>query len=319
LARKKKASKKKLRARDAGRQLSSEALAAPPPEHVSAPVAPPGAPPPPDDEPVAIDLDAELDDVDSAPASAGTVERLVAEALGRAVAEPLDDEPPLIDLDAEEPPAAKSVTSAAAPARRGPERLATPGAPSEWAAVARPRPTPPPPRPRARDPGAFDLGSVSSPEVRDRLLAEALAHAEHKEARYRVPYRDSTSANLWKALLVVVLLAAAGVLAVAPPQWIRLAPAASLGRADALRGLRLALLLQAQQVEAFRLRTQRLPSSLDEVPSRFSEIRYVRSGSRAYQLVAYERDGSAVVYDSAAPTPPFRALTPVWRAGAPRP
>ena len=74
----------------------------------------------------------------------------------------------------------------------------------------------------------------------------------------------------------------------------------------------MALILQAQQVEAFRVRSQRLPNSLDELPGAVQGVRYARSGNRAYQLIVYERDGNAIVYDSADPAPPFRILMSAW-------
>lgn len=284
------------------------------------------ASPPPSDEPVAIDLDADLDDAGLAPLSPGTVERLIAEALGAPGGAPPtelgDDDVPVIDLDGGEdaPVARPPVPAAETPlAADGVARSARAAAAPSRTSAPGPRGVLAPTRPPAAPPDASGPGTISSPEVRDRLLAEALAHAEHKDARYRVPYSDPTGPNRWKALLVVVLLALAGAAAAAPPRWIRPEPPASLGRAEELRGLRVALLLQADQVEAFRLRTQRLPTALDEVPGQLPGIRYVRSGNRVYQLVAYGADGSAVVYDSAAPTPPFRALTPPWQAERPEP
>jgi hypothetical protein len=80
------------------------------------------------------------------------------------------------------------------------------------------------------------------------------------------------------------------------------------------RGIRLALLLQAHQVEAYRVRTQQLPVSLDDLPVKLDGVRYARSG-RSYQLVGFTPDGEAIVYDAADPSPPFRvlegALTPL--------
>lgn len=143
-------------------------------------------------------------------------------------------------------------------------------------------------------------------------MAEALAHAEHKEARYRVPFADPGGAGRWKGLAASVVFVLAGAVAVAPPAWVRPEPPAELDAGARARGIRMALLLQAQQVEAFRVRAQRLPSTLEELPSALPGVRYARSGNRAYQLVAYDLDGEAIVYDSANPSPPFRILMAAW-------
>jgi len=83
-----------------------------------------------------------------------------------------------------------------------------------------------------------------------------------------------------------------------------------------VRSIRNALLLQAQQVDAYRIRSQRLPNSLDELPETLPGIRYVRSGNRTFQLIAYEADGNAVVYDSSNPAPEFEAMGATWLRGA---
>ena len=196
----------------------------------------------------------------------------------------LEDDVPVIDLDAdtEEDDAVEQLIA---------EALAT------EASAARP---------------LIDLGPGSSPEVRDRLLAEALAHAEHKDARYRVPFSGATAIGRWKALAGILILLLAGVVALTPPGWARPERPARLAPAERERNLRAALLLQAQQIEAFRVRAQRLPASLDEVAGTLPDVRYVRSGSRAYQLIAYEADGSAIVYDSTDPAPAFAELATPW-------
>jgi hypothetical protein len=65
-------------------------------------------------------------------------------------------------------------------------------------------------------------------------------------------------------------------------------------------------------VDAFRIVSQRLPTSLDELPTTLPGIVYARSGNRAYQLIGYGTDGSAIIYDSVDPAPPFRALMTTW-------
>jgi len=243
-----------------------------------------------DDDIVVLDLDADIDDG----GATDEVELLIAETLAIAPEEDGDADPdePAIDLDAEleEAPAERPVTET--------EAAATEAEPA--------------PADSARQ--EIDLGPVSSPEVRDRLLAAALAHAEHKDARYRVPFAGPTSTARGKLLAASVVLLAAGVAAVAPPGWARPDPPAQLGAADRAHSLRVALVLQAQQVEAFRVRAQRLPAALDEVGAVLPGVRYVRSGNRAYQLIVYEADGNAIVYDSASPIDAPGALGAGWAA-----
>ena len=249
------------------------------------------------DDVTVVDLDADIDDG----GATDEVELLIAETLAIAPEEDGDADPdePAIDLDAElgEAPGERPVTE-------------TEAAPTE----AEPAPTEAAPAPADSARQEIDLGPVSSSEVRDRLLAAALAHAEHKDARYRVPFAGPTSTARWKLLAASVVLLAAGVAAVAPPGWARPDPPAQLGAADRAHSLRVALVLQAQQVEAFRVRAQRLPAALDEVGAVLPGVRYVRSGNRAYQLIVYEADGNAIVYDSASPIDAPGALGAGWAA-----
>jgi hypothetical protein len=122
-----------------------------------------------------------------------------------------------------------------------------------------------------------------------------------------VAVADTRRADRWKSVGAAALLLLAGVVAVAPPAWVRTDPPAQLSDAAREGGIHLALLLQAQQVEAYRVRHQQLPASLDDLPMRLGGLRYVRSG-RSYQLVGFTPRGDAIVYDEAAPAPAFRAL-----------
>ena len=247
----------------------------------------------------------EVLDLDDDEGASEAIDRLIAQAVVGAPREEVTPEPepdiPLIDLDADvtsAPPRAR----ASQPAPAGgppPSRLVQAAAAGGMDDADEPA-------------ISLDLGEVSTPEARARLLAQALAHAEHQEARYRVPVADTRQAARWKALLSGVLLVLAGAVAVAPPEWVRPDPPAQLNAAARTRDIRMALVLQAQQVEAFRVQSQRLPNSLDELPALLDGVRYARSGNRSYQLIAYESDGNAIVYDSANPAPAFRILMSAW-------
>lgn len=163
--------------------------------------------------------------------------------------------------------------------------------------------------------GAIDLGGTSTPELRDLLLAQTLAHAEAQDARYRVPFSHPRPAGRLKVAVAAVLLLIAATVAVAPPGWVRPEPSARIDAARRARDIRTALLLQAQQIDAYWVLEQRLPASLDELPARLPGVRYVRSGNRLYQLIAYEPDGNPIVYDSGNPAPEFARLRPSWVRG----
>lgn len=141
---------------------------------------------------------------------------------------------------------------------------------------------------------------TSSTEERDRLIAEALAHAEARDLNYRPP-SVAPRAVRWKGGLGVAGIFLGAALLVAPPDWLRGDPPPSVPREARDLGARAILYLQAQEIEAYRQRHQRLPERLDDLEAALPSLRFVRSNDRVYQLVVYGPDGRAVVYDSTRP------------------
>ena len=156
---------------------------------------------------------------------------------------------------------------------------------------------------------------ISSPEDRGRLLAEAVAHAEILEAHYRQPSPESRRTGRWKGPLALIVLMLAGYIALAPPPWLVGGPLPQVSSAERGRGVVAALQMQARQIEVFQARHGRLPRTLDEVPVRIPGVRFVRSNSRVYQLVAARPNGRALVYDSAKPDPEFEDVENGWDRG----
>ncbi len=154
---------------------------------------------------------------------------------------------------------------------------------------------------------------TSSQEERDRLIAEALAHAEARDALYRPPTEILPSGR-WRGALALVLLVLSGILAAAPPSWLRGAPRPSVSDQERALGVRVALELQAEQIDAFRQRTQRLPADLTELPAALPGIRFVRSDDRLYQLVGYGPDRRPVVLESIRPGPDAREAASAFLA-----
>ena len=164
----------------------------------------------------------------------------------------------------------------------------------------------------------IDLGEATTDDERDRLLAAALAHVELQEARFRVP-TDRARTRGWKGTAASALVMLTLLVALAPPAILVPDPPAQLTESDLTYGVMVALILQAQQIDAFRAREQRLPDSLEDLGTVLPDIRYVKSSNRLYQLVAYTSDGIAVVYDSAAPAAIFQRIAETWvttQAGA---
>jgi hypothetical protein len=159
---------------------------------------------------------------------------------------------------------------------------------------------------------------ISSEDDRARILQDALAFAEGAEAVYRQPLPEAQRVGVWKVPLAFVVLALAAYIAAFPPAWI-VAPTASLTADDIERGIRATMELQAEQIGAFRVRHDRLPHSLDELPASASGIRFVRTNNRVYQLVATSPSGHAVVYDSTKPSEEFERLSGLWRGSQDRP
>lgn len=236
---------------------------------------------------VSTDIEADVEDLDAGfedPGESNESDRLIAEML------PHGEKPDSVQEDARgavEPGPSPKGSSATAP----PDDSAGPGGDVEGGAPA--------------------LGEVSTPEDRERLLQATLAHAAMQEAVYRVPL-DTGQAHRWKGAIASTIFFIAFVVGLSPPGILVPDAPAQLTVADHLYGIRVTLLLQAQQIEAFRTREHRLPDSLADVAATFPGVRFVKSGNRLYQLIAYTPDGVAVVYDSSTPAPEFEAILQVF-------
>lgn len=160
-----------------------------------------------------------------------------------------------------------------------------------------------------------DAPEVSRAEERERLLAATLAHATAREEAFRQPTDAAGRPSWWKVPLALLILLAAGWITASPPDWLFPAAEPSLSRGQLERGVHAALYLQAREIDAYRLLRGRLPDSLEELPERFDGLRYVRSDSRVYQLVAMLPDGSRLIYDSAHPAPGFSDVSRGWGEG----
>jgi len=148
---------------------------------------------------------------------------------------------------------------------------------------------------------------ISSQEDRQRLLAEALAHADMQDTQYRQPLPETVRTGQWKSMLALILLALAGYLAQFPPTWLAGPGLPRVADTDRVAGAVAALTLQAEQIRVYQHRNGSLPSSLEVMPNYVSGLRYVRSNNRVFQLIAPRPGGGVLIYDAARPDDRFKS------------
>jgi len=133
-------------------------------------------------------------------------------------------------------------------------------------------------------------------EAADAVAAVLKHAAEHDErARRKRPPRKQPK---WMLPLGIQLAVLAVYLLISPPRWITVHPIAAPDSATQQEGLRMAMYVQSQQIEAYRIQHGRLPSTLAELPGTPQPgIEYQVQSSDAYRLVG--TDGpTALIYDS---------------------
>lgn len=160
---------------------------------------------------------------------------------------------------------------------------------------------------------------ISRPEDRQRLLAEAMAHADAQEAQYRLGPPAEPGRGQWKTPVALAIFTLAALIGIFPSHWLAGPPPLPIADSDLDHGLWAIMYIQAQQVNVFRMRTGRIPDSLDELPVRFPGLRLVKSNNRVFQILALGPGGEVMVFDSGHPSPAFAAAVSGWDSGeAPR-
>jgi hypothetical protein len=145
-------------------------------------------------------------------------------------------------------------------------------------------------------------------------VAAVLKHAKDRDkaAEQKAPRKKQPK---WMLPLGINLAVFAVYLLIAPPAWVTMNPVEPPDMAAQEQSLRVAMYLQAQQVEAFRLENEVLPTTLDELArDPLAELEYVRDGS-SFQLIGTVGE-QALVYDSASPDPAFASSVADRMAGA---
>lgn len=166
--------------------------------------------------------------------------------------------------------------------------------------------------PLSSDDQDVPLIDLSATADREEILADALAHAVTQEAHFRQPLAEPKRTGVWKAPVAMIVFTLSAYLLAFPPQWISGAALPTISESARADGTKAALFIQAQQIEAFRVRRGRLPGSLEELEGALPGIRFVRSNSRVFQLVATDVGRPSVIYDSTRPIDEFAGAAAAW-------
>lgn len=132
-------------------------------------------------------------------------------------------------------------------------------------------------------------------EAADAVAAVMKHAAERDKAAHAKP--KPKKQPRWMLPLGINLAVLAVYLLIAPPRWVVVNPIEAPDPAHQVQDLRLAMYMQIQRVEAYRLQHGELPQALEDAGSTVPGVEYLRQGSSQYQLVGTAGD-QAVVYDS---------------------
>ena len=144
--------------------------------------------------------------------------------------------------------------------------------------------------------------ATSGQEAADAVAA-VLKHAHDRDEAQHIRAEEKKPAK-WMLPLGINLAVFAVYLLIAPPSWVTVHPIENPNAGRVVEDLRLAMYLQAQRIESYRIRNGRLPEDLSETGSTLPNIRYVPLGVTEYQLVGTVQD-TALVYDSDTPSADF--------------
>ena len=133
-------------------------------------------------------------------------------------------------------------------------------------------------------------------EAADAVAAVLKHAAEREEHAHKKP--PPKKQPKWMLPVGIQLAVLAVYLLISPPGWVTVHPIKAPDPAVQEQGLKMAMYIQSQQIEAFRLKNGRLPTSLEEMGgSPPPGVEYQVQGSNQYRLVG-TNGPAALVYDS---------------------
>jgi hypothetical protein len=140
------------------------------------------------------------------------------------------------------------------------------------------------------EPPPLDRRSVSDDKERSRILEDVLRDQARREVLRDVAYRRPSS-SLRTRIVAAALALVAAILWSSPIPGLKPEIPFTLPPIEEDTGLRLAAFIQAQQVEAFRRISGRLPDVLRETGEPLPGIDYERLDAHTYRLRGWtERD-----------------------------
>jgi hypothetical protein len=159
----------------------------------------------------------------------------------------------------------------------------------------------------------------AKPESKGQAAADAVAAvmkhaADRDEAAHRKP--PPKKQPKWMLPLGINLAVFAVYLLIAPPAWVTMNPIEAPDVQAQEQSLRVAMFLQAQQIEQYRQVNGELPGTLADLGRDpvADGVEYLPQGAN-FQLVATVGE-SALVYDSAAPDSEFAQSVRASMSGA---
>lgn len=143
--------------------------------------------------------------------------------------------------------------------------------------------------------GPYHAKQAHGQEAADTVAA-VLKHAQERDKAAKaktVPKKQPK----WMLPLGINLAVFAVYLLIAPPSWVTVSPLEGQAPEDAIESMRLAMYLQSQRIEQYRIDNGVYPDSLDQLQSSVVRgVEYIRAGN-SYQMIGTV-GGEQIVYDS---------------------
>jgi hypothetical protein len=128
-------------------------------------------------------------------------------------------------------------------------------------------------------------------------VAAVLKHAAERDERARAKQQPKRHPK-WMLPVGIQLAVLAVYLLISPPRWITVRPIQGPNPAAQEQGLRVAMYLQSQQIEAYRDQHGRLPNTLADLPGTPQPgVEYEVQSADEYRLVG-TNGAAALIYDS---------------------